>query len=175
MTQNLDLFIRSLNLEVFVTLGSFIEEVFAPIPSPFIMTTAAVLAVEKQYAWWAFGVLALLGAFGKTLACWLVYFVADKSEDIVVSKFGRYFGVTHQQVERVGSWFSRGWWDEVILFVLRAVPLAPSFMISVVCGLIKTNLRSYLFATFTGTLVRNGIYLLIGIYGWETIQHWFFE
>ena len=50
----------------------------------------------------------------------------------------------------------------MVLFLLRAVPIIPTAPVSIVCGLIKLNLKTYLSSTFFGTLVRNIFYLYLG-------------
>lgn len=168
--------LQQLPLEWFVFLGSFLEEVIAPIPSPFVMTTAGVIAQQQGLSWMLIFLLAVLGAVGKTLASWFVYLAADKGEDLVVKRYGKYLGVSHAQVEKIGRLFDKGWLDEVILIVLRATPIIPSVLVSVVSGVIKLRMRTYLLGTFLGTLIRNLFYLGVGIYGLNWLQHvqdWF--
>lgn len=163
----LEMLLQKMPLELFVVMGAFLEEIIAPIPSPFIMTTAAVAAVEQGYTWFPLVVLVLLAAAGKTIASWIVYVIADKSEDVILGKYGKYFGVSHAQVEKMGALFSKGWWDDVTMLVLRSLPIVPTFLVSVMAGVIKLNIRTYLITTFIGTVVRNTIYLAVGIYGFS--------
>jgi membrane protein DedA with SNARE-associated domain len=158
-------------LEVFVLLGSFIEEILAPIPSPLIMTSAGLVADQNNYQWFGILFLAIVGAIGKTAASWIIYVISEKGEDVIFEKYGKYLGVSHQQVENVGQLFSKGWWDEIVIFVLRAIPVVPSFLVSVIAGVIKLDLRSFLVATFLGTIVRNILYLAVGMYGLQTLDH----
>lgn len=171
----LEKLLHILPLEIFVFIGSFLEEIIAPIPSPFIMGSAAVAAVEKNYAWWSFFILAVIGSVGKTLASYVIYIIADKGEDVVLGRFGKYFKISHEQLEKIGSLFSKGWWDDVVLFFLRVLPLVPSFFLSIACGVLKINMKSFIITTFLGTIFRNILLLLIGMYGWETIQNWLFQ
>lgn len=145
--------------------GSFVEEVIAPIPSPLVMTLAGSIAAAQNHAWLYLVFLAVLGAIGKTVASYLLYLLADKVEDIAFSKLGRFIGITHKQVESIGRLLNKGWKDDIFLFLLRAVPIVPSAPISIICGLIKLNVRTYITSTFIGTIVRNMIYLGIGYTG----------
>lgn len=149
----------------FTFLGTFIEEIIAPIPSPLVMTLAGSLAASASQTWTYLGVLALIGAFGKTLASFILHVAADKGEDIVLNKFGKFFGVSHSQVESIGNLLNKGWRDDVLLIILRAIPIIPSAPVSIICGLIKLNMRTYLTATFIGTIIRNLFYLTIGYTG----------
>src|SRR5690606_32340582 len=148
--------------EIFVAIGAFVEELVAPIPSPLVMTLGGSLAASQGKTLTYLGLLALLGAIGKTVGSWLIYLIADKAEDFVMNKIGKFVGVTHREVEIIGKHLNKGWRDDVILFLLRAVPIMPTAPVSIVCGLIKLNLRTYLTSTFFGTLVRNVFYLYLG-------------
>jgi len=156
-----------LPLNWLVLIGSFLEELIAPIPSPFVMTTAALSGLQLNYTFLDFLVLATIGAVGKTAASLIIYVMADKIEDLLATKIGRMSGVSHAQIEHLGKLLNYGWWDDIVLFLLRSTPFVPSFLISVGAGVLKVNLTTYIFATFLGSIVRNGIFLLIGIYGIE--------
>jgi len=155
-------------VELFIFFGAFIEEVIAPIPSPLVLTLAGSIAFSQKHALVFLLWLSLVGTVGKTLGAWLVYFIADKLEDVIVGRFGKFIGVAHKDVEGIGKHFKGGWKDYFILFILRALPVIPSAPLSVVCGIIKINLRTYLVATFLGTYVRNLIFLYIGYAGVAT-------
>lgn len=151
-----------LPLPWFTFFGAFLEEVVAPIPSPLVMTLAGSLAGSAGSAMTYLGFIALVGAIGKTLGSYIVYVIADKAEDLVMGKFGKFMGVSSKEVEIIGKHLNKGWKDDVVLFLLRAIPIIPTAPVSLVCGLIKLNLRTYLTSTFLGTLVRNIFYLYLG-------------
>lgn len=152
-------------LEGFVVIGSIVEEIIAPIPSPFVMTLAGSLAHAKGVLPAYLFLLALLGSLGKTVASWIMYVVADKMEDVVVPRLGKYLGVTHAEIEHIGRRLKKGWIDYVIMFVIRALPIVPSAPISVVCGTIKLDRTTFLVSTFLGTIVRNMLFLYLGYSG----------
>jgi len=149
-------------LPIFTFFGAFIEEVIAPIPSPLVMTLAGSMAASLGRAWTYLIWLALVGAIGKTIGSYIIYVISDKGEDIVLNKFGKYLGVSHKEVEIIGKHLNKGWRDEFVLILLRAIPIMPTAPVSIVCGLIKINLKTYLSSTFIGTLIRNVFYLYLG-------------
>jgi membrane protein DedA with SNARE-associated domain len=157
-------------LEAFVVIGSIVEEMIAPIPSPFVMSLAGSLAQIKGEGIGYLVLLAVLGSIGKTATTWLIYIVADKMEDVVMKKIGKYIGVTHAQVEQIGQRLKKGWQDNVVLFVARALPLVPSAPVSFVCGAIKLDLITFLTSTFLGNIVRNFIFLYLGYTGIESYK-----
>lgn len=158
-------------LELFIFFGSFVEEVIAPIPSPFILTLSGTIAATKGLALIALPYLALIGALGKTLGAWVLYYITDKLEDVILSKYGKFFGVSHKSVETIGKKFGKGWKDFFILLGLRSLPIVPSAPVSIVCGLIKINIRTYLIASFFGTFIRNLLFLYFGYAGVSSYQH----
>jgi len=154
-----------LPLELFVPLASFVEEVIAPIPSPIVMVLSGTLAYSQSQPVWYLAWLALIGAFGKTLGAWVLYAIADKLEDVVIHKFGRFLGISHKEVESIGKKLNNGWRDNIYLFLARAIPIIPSAPVSIACGIIKLNLKTFLTSTFAGSLVRNVMYLYLGYAG----------
>jgi membrane protein DedA with SNARE-associated domain len=149
-------------LPFFVTLGAAIEEIIAPIPSPLVMTLAGSLAAAAGYATPYLIYLAVIGSLAKTAASYIVYLISDKAEDLVLNKFGHFVGVTHKEVEKFGSQLSGGWKDEFVMLALRAVPIIPTAPVSIIAGLLKLNLRTFLWTTIVGYAVRNYFYLYLG-------------
>jgi membrane protein DedA with SNARE-associated domain len=152
-------------LELFVIIGSFIEEILAPIPSPIVMVLAGSLAHAQEHSMLYLLWLALFGAIGKTAGAYILYFVADKLEDVVIQKFGKYVGVTHKEIESIGKKLNGGWQDNVFLFLARALPIIPSAPVSLGCGIIKINRKTFITSTFAGTYVRDLLYLYLGYLG----------
>ncbi len=162
-------FAHTLSLETFVLVASFVEEVVAPIPSPTVMLLAGSFAKVQEYSLFMLLVLAVIGAIGKTIGAILVYFITDKAEDIVMYKFGKFFNVTHEDVESFGKKLGHGMKDYVVLTALRALPFMPSVVVSVGSGLLKVPLKLFIISTFLGTIIRDGIYLYTGYIGTQAL------
>lgn len=158
-------FAQTLPLEVFIFLGSFIEEIIAPIPSPFVTTLGGSVAAAKNYPVLMIFVLAVIAAIGKCIGSVVIYKVADISEDIILSRFGKLIGLSHSAVEKIGSQFHKGGKDWWILIGLRALPIVPSSPISAVCGLIKLPLKTFIVSSLIGSTIRNSIFLFFGYSG----------
>jgi membrane protein DedA with SNARE-associated domain len=146
-------------LELFVFIGSFLEEAISPIPSFVVMLPAGAVAHVQGYGWWFLGVLALFAAAGRVPASLLLYFIADKSENWLFGRGRRIFGVSHKQLEGYGRRFSGSGRDWVILFLINAVPVIPTSLTSLTCGFIKLPLRLFITATFFGTAVNACFYM----------------
>ena len=115
--------------------------------------------------------LALTGSVGKTIGAYVIYYISDKAENVIIQKFGRFIGVTQKDVERISAKLNSGKRDDLVLFLLRAIPIVPTAPVSVVCGLIKIKLKTYLWTTFLGTFVRNIIYLYLGFTSLNAVEN----
>lgn len=152
-------------LEVFTIIGTFLEEVIAPIPSPFVLTTAGTITKAQNNPLSYILFIAILASISKTFGGWLLYNLTDKIEDVFTSKFGKFIGITSNDVEKIGSYFNGGKKDWLVLFALRSIPIFPSSPISITAGLIKIKMKTFLLTTFTGTIIRNLCYLYLGYAG----------
>lgn len=157
-------------LEVFALLGSFIEELVAPIPSPIIMTMAGTIAGAQGRPLFYLLVVAVISSVAKTGAGVLLYVVADKSLDFLISRFGKFLGISHDEIEKIGAYISHSWKDDVVLFLLRSIPVMPSSPISITCGAIKINFKTFLWATFFGSIIRSMFYLYLGYSGLDAAR-----
>lgn len=158
-------------VEYFVAIGAAVEEIIAPIPSPIIMTLAGSVAKAQEKAALYLILLAIIGAVAKTLASWVVYYISDKAEDVVIAKFGKFVGITHKEVEKIGNYFSGSHKDMWIMALARAIPIIPTAPVSIVSGIIKLNIKSYLIGTVIGTFVRNLLYLYLGYFGASSAEN----
>ena len=152
-------------LELFTFLGSFVEEVVAPIPSPIVMTMTGSIASAQGKVMAYLLILSLIGAAGKTIGAWIVYLVSDKAEDLLIGRFGKVIGVTHAEIESLGRRFKGGWKDFGFLLFLRALPIMSSAVVSIASGVIKVPQTIYLPATFVGTIIRDFFSLYVGFTG----------
>lgn len=152
-------------VELFAFFGSFIEELIAPIPSPIVMTLSGTMVESNGSPFWYLFVVAVIAAIGKTIGAIVLYLIADKAEDFILVKLGRYIGVTHKQIEQIGDRFQGTPRDYATLLVIRSTPIIPSAPISLICGLIALPKRLFIISTFFGTIIRDFVYLYIGFTG----------
>lgn len=139
-----------------------------------VLIPAGAAAQVQDFSWWYLPLLALVGACGRILASMLLYVLADKAEDKLLGNGRRFFGITHKQLERFGerlSGKSRDWWA---LFLLNAVPVLPTSLLSLACGFIKVRFQLFVTATFLGSAINGCFYLAIGYGGIQAaaaLQH----
>lgn len=160
---------ESLPVEIFVFLGSIIEDILTPIPSPLILSTAGSLLQVQNANIFQIVFVIFLATVAKTLMAYLFYRLGDIAEDIIIPRFGKYIGLSHKQIESMGKMFNGGARDEFILFVLRALPVTPTSLVSILAGIIKIPMKTFIRATFFGFFIRNAFYIAVGYYGTETV------
>ncbi len=153
-------------LPIFTFIGSVIDELFAPLPSPLVPITAGSLTYEQGLGLWFLFVIAFTGTLGKTLATLLTYWIADKFEDYLThSKLGKILGVDENEIEKYGKYLDGTGKDGIIMVFLRALPFIPTLPVSVIAGLVKLNLWTYIWSTFVGTYIRFMFFLIIAYEG----------
>ncbi|HSX06091.1 MAG TPA: VTT domain-containing protein [Candidatus Saccharimonadales bacterium] len=159
-------FAGQLPLELFVFAGCFAEEAISPIPSFVVLIPAGAAAQVQGVEWWYLIVLSFIGASGRILASLLLYFVAFKAEHWLFGKKGRrFFGVTHEKLQTYGRRFSGSRRDWIVLFLLNAIPVLPTSVLSLTCGFIKIDLKLFITATYFGSAVNALCYMSIGYFG----------
>jgi membrane protein DedA with SNARE-associated domain len=163
-------------LELFSFIGSFVEEVIPPIPSSLVTVSAGSMLAARHSLWFYVIWLAIFSALGKCIGATIIYFLASKIESAVIPRYGKYFGISQAEIEKFSQRFGKGWKDDITIFILRSLPIVPSFTVSIGSGILKLNFRTYLIATFFGTIIRDGILIALGYAGidvYKKVSHWF--
>lgn len=154
-----------LPLELIAFVGSFVEEIISPLPSFIVLVPVGAAASAQEYAVWCLAVLALCSAFGRLPAALLLYWFADRFEDVVL-KHRNLFGVTHSEIERFGKRLGKsGRRDWVILFLMNGLPVFPTMVLSLACGFVKVPKRMFVTTVFAGSILNALCYLGIGYVG----------
>lgn len=152
-----------------VFLGSIIEEVIAPIPSTlvimgtsFVVLKGAVIAPDTVIT--LFLSVVLPASLGVTLGSLVIYALAYYLGKELIDRWGRYLGVSWKNIEKAQEKFEESRNDEILLFIVRALPIIPSVAINVFSGFVRYDLKKFLAITFLGTLVRA---FILGFLGWQ--------
>ncbi len=155
-----------LPLTIFAFIGSIIDEVIAVVPSPLVPLTTGTLVYEQNKGFWFLFVVAITGTLGKTLTTILTYWIADKAEDwLTHSRIGKILGVDENEIEKYGRYLDGTNKDEIVMVVLRALPFIPTLPVSILAGLVKIDMKSYILTTFVGTYIRFMFYLIVAYEG----------
>jgi membrane protein DedA with SNARE-associated domain len=137
-----------------------------------ILVPAGAAAEAQGLAPWYLLVLVVLSALGRIAGASILYWLADKFEDRLLTSPGRrFFGISHKQIEQFGQRLGRaGHRDWIVLFLMNALPIFPAAVLSLACGFVKVHFRMFLACTFFGTMVNALIYLAIGYAGFRTAE-----
>ena len=150
-------------------MASIIEEIIAPIPSTMvIMGTSFIVLKGTMITPGAFFSLfinvVLPAALGVTIGSLFVYAIAYFAGKPFLERWGKYLGISWEDIEKAENKFEKSNSDTIVLFGVRAIPIIPSVAISAFCGFIRFNVKEYIIITFLGTLVRASI---LGFIGWQ--------
>lgn len=162
--------VQSVPLPLFAIVGGIVEEIIAPIPSPMVSTLAGGIIVSQGLGFPYLLFICAIATAAKTFGAWIFYVIGDKLEDVAVPKFGKYIGVSQQDIERFSGYLHGSHKDILILTLLRSIPVMPSTPISVLCGMLKMRNATFWAATFIGFYVRNLFFMLIGYSGLQSLE-----
>ena len=152
----------------FFLLG-FMEEIFFFIPSSLLFLAIGFFAIDatvpvsSAFAL-AFGPIAFAGACGVLAGALVMYGLAYWGGKPFILKFGKYMGVRWEEIEKLNRFFGRGYADEIVLVVLRAIPVFPISVVSFLCGAVRIRPLIFAVTTFMGTFLRVGSLALFGWY-----------
>ena len=142
-----------------VIIGAFLQELISPLPS-FVVFVPGGVALQAEHASIQHVlILTLFVALARVVAGLILYGASERLSTWLFRK-----PKAKKQLERIRTKLSKqgGWWA---IFVLWALPVVPSTLISLSAGFVKIPLRTFVTATYAGAIVNALTYLLIGYYG----------
>ncbi|MDO8741725.1 MAG: VTT domain-containing protein [Candidatus Roizmanbacteria bacterium] len=161
--------ISQIPLELIVFFGSIIEEIIPPLPSPLLLIITKIATYNQKFSVPYILLLTSIAVFGKTIGSLFLYFLGDKTEDLIIGRFGKLFKISGKDIENIGKRFTGSWKDFIVLIFLRAIPIIPTTPVSLVCGIIKLNIRTFLISTFIGSLIRIFFLLYLGVAMYQSL------
>lgn len=138
-----------------------LENIFPPIPSEIILGFGGFMTKTTNLT--MFGVI-FIATIGSCLGAMVLYYLGrflnkERLISCATSKIGKILRITPNDIERTNEWFiKRG--AKAILFG-RFVPIIRS-LISIPAGMSAMNFQKFLFFTFIGTFIWNGILTIVG-------------
>jgi len=149
--------------------GGLIEQVISPIPSVLIPMSAGFILIPKQLASLAafqqiYHQISFPYAVGATIGSSVLYFASYYGGRALIEKFGKFFGLSLKNIDRFKNKFTRGFKDELIIFLLIILPATPISLVAASCGIIGIKAAEFYPLIFLGTFVRS---LLLGWLGWQ--------
>lgn len=151
----------------YVIMGVAIETIVVPLPSPLIVMFAGSVLIDTSSVvsvlWGALWISVIAGA-AQTIGSFLLYLIGYWGGKPVISKYHKFIGVSWGDIEAFQKKFGKGRKEAVTLFILRALPIMPLSVISGVAGVMEMDTKKYTIATFLGTIPRDFILALGGVF-----------
>jgi membrane protein DedA with SNARE-associated domain len=147
-----------------------IESCNIPLPSEIIMPFSGFLVSQgKMNLWWA----GVAGSLGGTIGSQIGYAIGYFGGRPFVEKYGKYFFITHHELDLADRWIAR--WGSSIAFTSRLLPVIRTF-ISTPLGIVKAPFWQFSIYTFVGSLPWCWFLAYIGkVLGdnWRTVGKYF--
>jgi len=150
-----------------------LENVFPPIPSEIVLPFAGFVAARGDGS-----VAVMVGAAtaGAVVGALVLYALAaaigDERLHAFVGRFGRWFGVSRDDLDRAERWFDRHATSAVL--VGRCVPIVRS-VVSIPAGFRRMRLVPFVLLTAAGSAVWNAALIGAGAAlgdRWERVEPW---
>ena len=155
-----------------VIIAGLVEQVIVPIPSPVIPMAAGFIFVPQDITGFLeifktiFFKAALPFAVGSTIGSTIVYLASWYGGKWLINKFSKWLEITWEDIEAVKQRYFKGKaYDEVVIFVSRAIPIVPSVLFTAVCGAIRIKPVNFYLTTGLGFIVRG---IILGWVGWQS-------
>ena len=134
-----------------------LEAVIIIIPSELILATGGILASQKIFSFWgAF----LIGLLGSIFCAVIIYAMGYFGGRPFVEKFGKYFFMKKEDIEKADDWFNR--YGMLAAFIGRNFPIIRTF-ISLPAGILRARKRIFFTLTFLGSLVWSYLLVYVGV------------
>ena len=129
----------------------FIENVFPPIPSEFIMPLAGFMVTQGKFS--LVGII-IAGTLGSALGALPLYFLGKKLGEERLKRFadrhGKWLTLSREDIDKAKKWFDK--YGATAVFFCRLAPGIRSF-ISIPAGINRMNMLSFLFFTVLGSAI----------------------
>jgi membrane protein DedA with SNARE-associated domain len=153
---------------VTVFVGVIIESIIVPIPSPLIIMGAGAILIEPNLSYTNVFLPILLkivlpGAVASTIGSFFAFGLAYWGGKPLIERFRNFLGFDWDDVVRMEKVLLGR--INLMIFLLRALPIVPLSLISGVAGVLRFPIRNFAVWTFLGSLPRC---LILGYLGYLT-------
>ena len=137
-------------------MGMVLEAVIIIIPSEAILATAGILASQNIFSFWGAFIVGLLGSVFCAIA---IYFMGYFGGKPFVKKYGKYFFMKEEDIEKSDSWFNKyGLYGALIG---RNFPIIRT-LISLPIGIMRLSFFKFLVYTIIGSIPWTFIFVYVG-------------
>jgi len=151
---------------------TLINESFSVLPYSVILP-GQLLLLEGPLSTFVFVKLSLFVAvpvgLGAALGSLPIYGLAYFGGKPAIERFGKYFRVSWNGIEKMESKFKGSWYDEILFLILRSIPLMPSLPINAAAGILRMRLAPYLVLTVAGNIIKMLVMFMFVGFGVEVL------
>jgi membrane protein DedA with SNARE-associated domain len=140
-----------------------IEGACIPLPSEIILTFSGFLVSTGRFN---FALAALAGAMGNLFGSTIMYFVGLKGGHPFFEKYGKYFLISHADMQNAEKWFAK--YGDKTVFFSQLLPVLRTY-ISLPSGILEIKYRLFALYTFLGALLWSTFLVFIGM---KFGEHW---
>lgn len=132
------------------------ESSIFPVPSEVVIPPAAFLAAQGKMSLWG---VVLAGTFGSWLGAAITYGVSRSLGRAVVARWGRWFLITPEKLERAERFMHR--YEAGGIFFSRLLPVI-RHLIGIPAGLVRMNFKMFSLMTVLGSALWCGVLAWFG-------------
>lgn len=140
----------------------FIENVFPPIPSEFIMPLAGFMVTQNRFS--LVGII-IAGTLGSVLGALPLYFLGKSLGEERLKRFadrhGRWLTLSRDDIENANRWFKKR--GALAVLFCRLIPGVRSF-ISIPAGINRMRMFPFVFFTLLGSAVWTSVLAYAGYF-----------
>ncbi|MDB6155915.1 MAG: DedA [Chthoniobacteraceae bacterium] len=123
------------------------ESSIFPVPSEVVIPPAAYWATQGQMSFWGVVIAGTVGSYlGSAITYWLALWLGR----MVIVKFGRYFLITEEKLERAERFVHR--YEAGGIFFARLLPVV-RHLISIPAGIVRMNFAIFSAMTIVGSFI----------------------
>ena len=155
---------------VFLFLFGIVEEILVPLPSAIIAATAGALIIKWPFPLSLLEIavkVAIPAGLGSTIGSLFLFYLSKKFVDILIDS--PFLGVSRREYESMKRKFDSMPNKDIGLATLRAIPIIPFSVITMIAGASRYDIKKYLLFSFIGAFVRDYILGLMGYIVGESV------
>ena len=137
-------------------LGMVLEAVIIAIPSELILATGGILASKKIFT---FTGAFLTGLLGSVFCAIVIYFMGYFGGNAFVKKYGKYFFMKEDELEKSDSWFNK--YGMLSALIGRNFPIVRT-LISLPIGITRQSFWKFLLYTTIGSIPWTLAFVYVG-------------
>lgn len=137
-------------------IGMVLEAVIIVIPSEAILATGGILSGRGIFSFWG---SFLVGLLGSVFCAIVIYFMGYFGGRPFVKKYGKYFCMKEEDIEKSDSWFNK--YGLIAALIGRNFPIVRT-LISLPIGIMRLSFFKFLIYTTIGSIPWTFVFTYVG-------------